>query len=188
MLTLRRLSEAELREVFLRDMRRDFPRSELKPMRTILQMCREGVYDALGAYDAEGMAAYAMVYRNPNGRAPLLDYLAVEPGRRGGGIGGAWLSLLRAHYAQAFDALLIECEAPDRAPDARLARARLRFYEREGAQRTDLRATLFGVDYLILSLPLREERIDCACELSAIYERMFTPEGCAKWARLYREA
>ena len=151
MLTLRALPQEAIPRVYAL-MRRDFPQSELKPLDTLMRLVRKGVYDALGAYDGETLCGYAMLFRRRGGRMPLLDYLAVSPERRGQGVGGAMLGLLRARYHDA-DALLIECERAQDAPDADAARRRLRFYARAGALQTGLRATLFGVEFVILCLP-----------------------------------
>lgn len=186
-LALRAMGEEELRAVYRVCMRRDFPKSELKPLRAILRMRREGVYDALGAYDQGERVAYALIYRGQDSRAALLDYFAVEPAWRGHGAGGDCIALLRAHYAGTRDALLIECELPEAAPDEAQASARLRFYERTGARLTDLAATLFGVEFRILCLPCRDgAQVDCERELDALYRQMLTPRGYARWAKIRR--
>ena len=177
MLTLRQLDEAQLCEVYRERMRRDFPDSELKPLEMMLRMLRAGVYDALGVFDGDELVAYALVYRRAGGRVPLLDYLAVEPSRRGQGAGSATIELLKAHYRASADALFIECEQPDVAPDTAGAQARIRFYRHSGAKLTDLNVTLFGVDFRILCLPLHEEMgaFDCEGELIALYKDMLAP-------------
>ena len=188
MIALRALPEAQLREVYLRSMRRDFPQSELKPLDTILNLCRRGVYEALGGYEGEHLAAYAMVYRRAQGRMPLLDYLAVEPDKRGKGAGGAMLQLLRERYAASCDAIFIECELPDVAPDPQEAEGRIRFYRHEGAQVTDLCVTLFGVEFRILCLPCGKARViddGLADELLSLYRGMLTPALFAQNVHLY---
>ena len=188
MLTLRQLGEAKLCEVYRERMRRDFPESELKPLEMMLRMLRAGVYDALGVFDGDELAAYALVYRRAGGRVPLLDYLAVEPSRRGHGAGSATLELLKAHYHASADALFIECEQPDAAPDPAGAQARIRFYRHSGARLTDLSVTLFGVDFRILYLPLREGlgTFDCEGELLALYKDMLAPSVFKRCVQLGR--
>ena len=71
------------------------------------------------------------------------------------------LAQLRAHYADAADVLLIECERPKAAPDETLARERIRFYTQAGAQLTSVRIWLFDVEYSILVLPCGERIPAC---------------------------
>ena len=190
MLTLRALDEAQLPDLYERHMRRDFPESELKPLKQVLRLFRRGVYDVLGAYDGDELAAYALVYRRAGGVAPLLDYFAVEPSRRGHGAGSEALALLRGHYGRQWQALLIECERPDATPDRAGAEARIRFYEHAGARCTNLRARLFGVEFRILCLPCTDAAtaFDCEAELRALYLDMLTPEVFARCGALGREA
>lgn len=188
MIALRALSRAQTGEVYARCMRRDFPADELKPLETILSLQSAGVYEALGGFDGETLAAYALVYRRAGERMALLDYLAVEPGRRGRGDGGAMLSLLRSRYADGCDALFIECELPQAAPDPKEAEARIRFYRNEGARLTDLCVTLFGVEFCILCLPcagMGAPRGDLAEELLSVYRGMLSPEMFAQNVRLH---
>lgn len=177
MLTLKRLGETQLREIYHLRMRRDFPESELKPLGTMVRMLRAGVYDLIGVYDGEDLAVYALVFRRAGGSFLLLDYLAVEPSRRGQGIGSAALELIREHYRPEASAMFIECERPEHAPDLLGARSRIRFYVHAGAQLTDICVTLFGVEFLILCLPLGEGDIpsDCRAELLAVYRDMLAP-------------
>lgn len=190
MIALRALTEAQLREIYQRSMRRDFPESELKPLETILKLWRRGVYEALGGYEGEQLAAYAMVYRRRQSRMPLLDYLAVEPEKRGKGAGGEMLRLLRSRYAASHDAIFIECELPSAAPDPREAEGRIQFYRHEGARVTDLCVTLFGVEFCILCLPCGEERVPddgLADELLSLYRGMMTQTLFAQNVHLHQK-
>ena len=183
MLTLKQLGEAQLREIYRMRMRRDFPESELKPLDTMVRMHREGVYDVLGVFDGGELAVYALVYRRTGGSVFLLDYLAVDPSRRGQGIGSAAIALIKEYYRSEASAMFIECERPEYAPDALEARSRIRFYMHAGAKQTDIFVTLFGVEFLILYLPFDGESVltDCGAELLAIYRDMLAPalfESC----------
>lgn len=186
MMTLRALSQEQIEAVYRERMLLDFPKEELKPLQMIIRLYRKEVYDAFGAFDGDELVAYALAFRRKDGHAMLLDYLAVTPDKRGRGIGEEFLTLLAAHYGRTHDAMIIECEEPDTAPDSQQAAARLRFYERAGARMTDLRATLFGVMFVILYLPLSGNRVDCAEELTALYKAMLSPGRYAKWVDLRR--
>ena len=79
MLTLRDMSEAEIRILYTFRMTRDFPLSELKTLSAILNLRERGEYDVIEARENGEFIAYALVYRPREGRVLLLDYLAVEP-------------------------------------------------------------------------------------------------------------
>lgn len=187
MLILKRLGETQLREIYRLRMRRDFPESELKPLDAMVRMLRAGVYDVLGIFDGEELNVYALVYRRAGGSVPLLDYLAVEPSRRGQGIGSAALELIKEHYRPDAAALFIECEQPEYTPDPEGAKARIRFYMHAGAQLTDICVTLFGVEFLILCLPLGEGKVphDCRSELLAVYRDMLSPALFERYVRMH---
>ena len=189
MLTLEPMGESQIRRLYACQMRRDFPPSELKSLSAILKMKRRGLYNALGAYQTDGtLAAYALLYHPAGGRVALLDYLAVEPTLRHAGVGSMLLAQLRAHYADAADVLLIECERPKAAPDETLARERIRFYTQAGAQLTSVRIWLFDVEYSILVLPCGERipACDWAEQMLSLYRQMLPKALFEQNVRLIR--
>ena len=157
MLKLYAACEEQASALYRDRMTRDFPPSELKSLGAILSMMKRGEYDVFCAQQSGEEAAYALLYHPKNGRVALLDYLAVEPDRRGKGVGTSLLRHLQEQYAPSADVLLIECERPKAAPDELLARKRIRFYQKAGAQMTSVRVWLFGVEYSILVLPCRQD-------------------------------
>jgi len=178
MLILRQLDDAQVSMLYEEKMRRDFPPSELKRLSSILNMRKKGVYDVLGAYMEDKLAAYALAYRDSDARVVLLDYLAVDEPLRGQGIGSALLKLLKAYYASSSDVLLIECERPETAPDEIEARKRIQFYKQAGAKLTQVCIWLFEVEYSILVLPCREDirQRNWAQQMLALYKQML-PEA-----------
>lgn len=189
MLILKAMDDAQIGVLYERSMRRDFPPSELKSLASILNMKRKGVYDVLGAYEEDGeLAAYALLYCPKGEHVALLDYLAVEPQRRGTGVGSALLLQLRRHYAAAADVLLIECERPKAAPDETEARKRIRFYTQAGAQLTSVRIWLFDVEYSILVLPCSAHvpEKDWAQQMLGLYRQMLPETLFEQNVRLIR--
>ena len=117
--TWRLLTGPELTEVYLNEMRRDFPAGELKPLSMILTSEAEGT-------------AYLLMVRPEGCRVSQLDYFAVVPAYRAHGIGAQLLAQLPAQEGDA-EAILIEAEMPEKAEDAAMAVRRLGFYARCGA-------------------------------------------------------
>lgn len=188
MLILKALDEAKIRMLYAEKMRQDFPPSELKHLSAILSMRKKGVYDVLGAYMGEKLAAYALMYRDDAARVVLLDYLAVDKPLRGQGVGSELLAQLKAYYAQSSDVLLIECERPKAAPDETEARKRIAFYTKAGAELTQVRIWLFEVEYSILVLPCKEEipPRDWAQQMLSLYRQMLPSDLYERNVRLIR--
>ena len=59
-LTWRLLTAEELTKVYLDEMRRDFPQSELKPLSMILNSEAAGTAHTWGIYDGDALAAYLL--------------------------------------------------------------------------------------------------------------------------------
>lgn len=189
MLILKTMDDEQVAVLHKTCMQRDFPPSELKSLSAILKMKCRGLYDVLGAYQADGtLAAYALLYRPEGERVALLDYLAVEPAFRHAGVGSMLLAQLRAHYADSSDVLLIECERPKAAPDETLARERIRFYTQAGAQLTSVRICLFDVEYSILVLPCGDQipACDWAEKMLSLYRQMLPKALFEQNVRLIR--
>ena len=129
--TWRLLTDQELTEVYLNEMRRDFPAGELKPLSMILTSEAEGTAHTWGVFDGDTLAAYLLMVRPEGCRVSQLDYFAVVPAYRAHGIGAQLLAQLPAHEGDA-EAILIEAEMPEKAGDAAMAVRRLGFYARCG--------------------------------------------------------
>ncbi len=188
-LTWRLLTPDELTKIYREEMCRDFPVSERKPLSMILDAHAHGMAHSWGVYDGEALAAYLLMVRPAGCPVSLLDYFAVLPARRDGGLGGRLLAALPAQEADA-RAILIESEVPEKADDPAMARRRLGFYARSGAVDTGWSEHLFDAWFRILVMPcpgaepLSHEQ--AAAELIECYRRSI-PEGAwKKYVRFYR--
>lgn len=157
---LKLLTAEELKTAYETDLKEAFPPAELKPLSAMERMRARGVYDPLVLTDGDGTKlGYILLWKHPDGRYILIDYLCVPAGRRGGGIGGKLLELARARYP-AGTVFLGESEAPtgDPAVDEIILR-RLGFYARNGAVTLGYDNALFGVHYKTICWadPLPEE-------------------------------
>ena len=77
--TWRLLTPGELTDVYLQEMRRDFPAGELKPLSMILTSEAEGLAHTWGVFDGETLAAYLLMVRPDGSAISQLDYFAVVP-------------------------------------------------------------------------------------------------------------
>lgn len=174
---LRPLSLDQLRAIYRSSLARDFPPDELMPWKRMEALTWEGAQTALGFFDGQDLAAYAVFIRNS--AAALLNYFAVEPSRRNQGTGSQFLQMLKGYAVkEGLGYVIFEVEAPEAAAtpqDAGLRRRRIDFYLRAGAQPTGVSSWLYGVDYRIMILPahgqegssIRDQEV--AASLEALY-------------------
>ena len=87
---LRPLSDRALKQAYDTLYREAFPRMELRPFRSILEMTKQGDYRTLGWYDGGALLGCVSLWSGDGG-CVLLDYLVVPEEKRGGGIGEAIL-------------------------------------------------------------------------------------------------
>lgn len=171
---IRLLDETAAEEIYRRYMERDFPPGELKPFAAVRELLRRGLYEPLALYEDGALCAYAWQTVLPACPGALLDYFAVLPDRRGGGVGTRALRTLAAYYAPRKQTLIIECEHPSFAPDPAAARRRIGFYLRAGARATAMESLLFGVRYQIYALPCggRQTDAELRADLESLYRTM----------------
>ena len=180
----RKLNEKELTRVYLDEMRRDFPPTELKPLSMILNSEADGTAHTWGVFDGDTLAAYLLMVRPEGCRMSQLDYFAVVPAYRAHGIGAQLLAQLPAHEDTA-EAILIEAEMPEKAEDAAMAVRRLGFYARNGARTAVYDTEMFGVPYK--TLYWAEGDVDEAAlmeEHRFVYANTFAPDKFARYVRI----
>jgi len=94
--------------------------------------------DLLVLRDPKGVSGFALSRRLGDTALVFVRYLAIDPTRRGEGLGSQLVAHLTRHYAATgFDALLLDVETPlgEHASDDR---RRITFYEREGLALLDV--------------------------------------------------
>ena len=154
------LTLEQVRMVYAERMTQDFPPDELKPLSMIERMLMRGEYTGYGAMAGENLLAYALFVTLKEDACALLDYYAVESAHRDRGIGGAFLRALVSGPLQDMRGVLLEIEDPEAAQsgDERLLRERRRqFYDRNGMKDSSVSARIFGVDFLLLAMPVGPE-------------------------------
>lgn len=139
-----------------------FPDDERKPFALMCRRAEEGKAELL-SLRRDGQFV-GLLFTLPHGDYVLLDYLAVDPACRNGGLGAEALRLVRARYPDKL--LFLEVEEPD----TEMARRRMAFYGRNGLLPTGLHIELFTVDMQILSDGGR--KIPFACYLDHLCTTM----------------
>ena len=76
-LTWRLLTAEELTNVYLNEMRRDFPAGELKPLSMILNSEVAGTAHTWGVYEDDALVAYLLMVRPVGCEVSQLDFFAV---------------------------------------------------------------------------------------------------------------
>ena len=182
---LRMPTPEQLETVYGNDLKAAFPPAELKPLRAIREMWREGCYHPWCLFDGGGIVGECFVWLGRPGWA-LLDYLCVSAGRRSGGIGS--LLLAKLMEAEAGSVILAESEAPIHAPDPAMAERRLGFYARNGARLAGYDTDIFGAHYKTLywaEAPLPDGEL--ADQHRFFYQSRFSPEKYARYVRIPRD-
>lgn len=183
---LRSLSPVELARAYETDFKEAFPPAELKPLHAMEAMRKRGAYDPLAMFDDKGeVEGYIFLWKHPDGRYILIDYLCVPAEKRNGGIGGRLLQAVIAHYPPGI-VFIGESEAPagDPAQDALITR-RLNFYARNGARMAGYDCALFGVHYKTICWadPMPETG-EILRKHQEIYAAQFTPEKYEKYVQI----
>ena len=177
---IRELELQEMKSIYDRQMKEDFPPEEIKPFASIQAMYDHRVYRGFAMVEDGQILAYAFLvtcdFPDP---AVLVDYLAVDRNQRGRGIGSAMLREMSERFSGI--PVLIESENPDFAlneEDRKKRERRISFYYRNRALDTGVRAKVYGVEYRILQLlsPGGEVEENFARRvLTDLYHTMFSP-------------
>lgn len=141
--------------------RKSFPRAEKKPFLLMLKKRKEGSMEILSIEDDNGGflgLAILVLYRD----LVLLDYFAVSPKQRDGGIGSAALQMLKARYFDKKFFLEIESTKGE-AANIELRKRRKEFYLRNGMTNLPFDVNLFGIDMELLG-------DDCSFSFHDYYE------------------
>lgn len=171
MLEMKLPTEAQLSEVYQRDLKPSFPAAELKPLREMKQEMKRGEYRPWCLFDGGEIVGEAFVWTHVPGFA-LFDYLCVTESRRNDGLGSKLIQKLVE--SERGNVVFGESEIPDYAPDPAMAERRLAFYRRNGAQQAGYDSCVFGVPYRTLywaDRPVGDEEI-CAAHAACYRSSM----------------
>ena len=180
--TWKKLTADELTRVYLDEMRRDFPPSELKPLSMILNSEAVGMAHTWGVFEGETLVSYLLMVRPMGCEVSQLDYFSVLPAYRSTGIGARLLAALPAHEEGA-KAILIEAECPEKAEDEAMAVRRLGFYARCGAQDVGGTVHLFDAGFRVLGLPFGARTPDAETTVQGLVDCCRRAMGEPQWRK-----
>lgn len=146
-----KLSRAQIRQLYRRDVLRDFPEAEVRPLSQAMKMMDGGAYEGLALTEKGTMRGYALFVKH--GPHFVLDLFAVLPPFRGRGYGSAFLHLLREELKTA-GSFLAEVEDPAFArneAERSERERRMRFYLENGCRDTGARVVVFCVPYALIT-------------------------------------
>ena len=160
------LTHRQLREV-KRLYRRAFPKEERKPFSVILKLRKAGKCDILHFSSGKEFLGLAITVKGDG--LVLVDYFAVEEGKRGSGIGSAMMREVLQRYTGM--GVFLEIEEPK--GDGGVTDRRLSFYKRAGYSELSVSVKLFGVDMILLGVE---------CSLCFEDYRAFSCENIGRFA------
>ena len=181
-LTWKKLTADELTRVYLDEMRRDFPPSELKPLSMILNSEAAGMAHTWGVFAEDTLVSYLLMVRPAGCEVSQLDYFSVLPAYRSSGVGAKLLAALPAHEEGA-KAILIEAECPEKADDRAMAVRRLGFYARCGAADTGWTEHLFDAWFRVLVLPCGRTTPDAETTVQGLADCYRRTMGDPQWKK-----
>lgn len=175
---VRKVSYKEFEKIYKGKIKRDFPPLETRPLSAIKKLFDKDMYFCLVMTDQTGNTdAYACFLKSEKTTSVLLDYYAVEPQKRGTGIGSKFIKEIVKNVD--CDGILIESEMPSKAKsrdDKIIRERRIAFYQNNGARLSKYGWRAFCVDYNLLWLPVKKELCDrnIGKEILSIYSQ-YTP-------------
>ena len=171
MVRLEKLNKEEVRSIYNDHMVIDFPKDELKPLSTIYKAMDEDKYECFGLTDEGEMAGYMFFIRIDNDY--LIDYIATFPERRNQGLGSKLLAILKDQLSSA-DSIIGEVEDPQYAEteeDRILQTRRYGFYLRNGCIDTGVKASAFGVPFILLEIVTKRKHTHE--EIRELYRKLY---------------
>ena len=177
------LSLPQIRALYRERMKQDFPPDELKPLAMIEKALARDEYICYGAVNGKDILAYAYFVKLKEQEKPyaLFDYYAVRQDIRDRGVGSRFMQALIAGPLRGMDCVLLEVDDPARAEtpeETDKRKRRLAFYLRNGLRDADAKATVYGVQFKILTLPVGKalSREEVRQKYAALY-RALLPES-----------
>lgn len=159
-MNIRVLTRDEIIRIYEVYMMIDFPQSEIKPLRAILNLIDKHRYIAYGLFDGNELIGYSFLVKSVDDNWILLDYFAICNNYRNLGYGSQYLKLLFGELGKMkVKALIIEIEKIEcgkTSEEVLLRTRRKEFYLKNGVISTVSFATIFDTEFEIMYYPMGE--------------------------------
>lgn len=185
---LKQLGQGMAEQIYNTEMVKDFPESELKPLKMILSGMERGVYEVMGYYKEQKLAAYCYFIKSTVSDTLLLDYFAVTGEMRNNGIGSEVLEQLKAYAVNAGKQLILEVENPEYEKNEEkrtLMERRIGFYKRNGMKLSGVSCTFADNEYRIFYLGDEQTNEQVKNITEEIYRNFFGNEFIDKNCRFH---
>lgn len=189
---IKKLSMDEMSDIYNNYLLVHFPKDEVKPLENIKRMWSQNHYKALAMYESgsEQLVGYAFLSFCESSSQLLLDYYAIIETHRGKGLGSYFLKEMKPQL-MTYKGIIIETEDITNAKSKEeytIRKKRDLFYERNGAQKTAIRSSIYGVKYVIWQLPVENELpiSECCNNLREIYKMMVPGEKYEQHVKIYK--
>ncbi len=158
---IRLLDTEEIKDVYNEHIVTDFPASEVKPLKQMLEKRENDQYFVYGMFESvmddngkrhEELAGYAYFIKCRNRDVYLLDYLAIVKNKRSKHLGSRFLQQLKQISIDDGKLLILEVENPDYAgegPDRDYMLKRIGFYKKNGMHLSDTSCYFLENEYRI---------------------------------------
>lgn len=151
---IRLLNEQEIADIYNEHIVTDFPASEVKPLKQMLEKRENGQYFVYGMFDKdkEELAGYAYFIKCRNAQVYLLDYLAIVKDKRSKHLGSHFLQQLKGIAQKDNKLLMLEVENPeyeDEGANKDYMLKRIGFYKKNGMNLSDTSCYFLDNEYRI---------------------------------------
>lgn len=185
-MNIRTLTNDEVKKVYNKLLKKDFPLNERRPLLRINRLLQDGKYICLGAFKNEKLISYGFFCIND--KCLLLDYFAVIKEERAKGVGSEVIKKFTEDFNEYV--IFLEAENPGFAKtkeDKALRERRIKFYKSSGFSDTGIKTNVFGVEYVILVFPgnkASDKEIEKIFTIS--YKTLFQTRFFMKRVKIYR--
>lgn len=157
----RELSDKAIEEIYYEHMIGDFPKSELKPLKLLLDCRKKDLYKCFGLYEKDRLLAYSYFANDFDKKIILLDYLAVVKDMRNAGYGSIMLSKIKEYFRSnsTVENIIIEAESIESSKNQEekaVRQRRIAFYKKNGLVQQQFMSKVFGTEYTILLLAVQD--------------------------------
>ena len=169
-MVIRELRNDEIIATYNDHLYHDFPSEERKPLDRIMVALNDGTYKCIGAFN-DNCKQVAYAFFVVIGNKCLLDYFAVFKELRGKGTGSEFLQKVLREIG--YESVIIEIEDPEKTNDEnerKIRSRRMDFYLRCGCKNTGVKASAFGVEFLLLEYPESHDKKEVASNYLEIYK------------------